>query len=40
MAVIDPEELYSEMDMGPKSKSFDRSLQQYMQDPDNYEDVN
>lgn len=38
MPVVEPSELYKAMDNSPKSKSFDRSLQQYLQDPDNYED--
>ena len=37
MAVVDPSELYKAMNGSPKSAAFDRSLQQYIQDPDNYE---
>ena len=38
MAVVDPEELYSAMRDTQKQKNFDRSLRQYLEDPDNYED--
>lgn len=38
MAVVDPEELYSVMQSTQKQNNFDRQLQRYLDDPDNYED--